>query len=145
MCHRRGKTNFSCSPLLRRFEHGRKESARGPRQREGCRRNSRPHTTFSLPHLANLTQGDRRLSGSGEPVISHDEIEMPELIRWIGTNSLFRLCTPPSPNVDPGQYAMLSQYVPPKREDEFLMLSTSPAILNMGERIVLETMRRMPA
>ena len=47
------------------------------------------------PHLANLTQGDRRLSGSGEPVISPDQIEMPELIRWIGTNSLFKLCTLP--------------------------------------------------
>ena len=91
-----------------------------------------------VSHLANLTQGDRRLSGSGEPVISPDEIEMPELIRWIGTNSLFELCTPSSPNVDPGQYAMLSQYVPPKREDEFLTLSTSPAILNMAERRVLE-------
>ena len=89
-------------------------------------------------HLADLTQGDRRMSGSGEPVISPDEIEMPELIRWIGTNSLFQLCTPPSPKVDPGHYAMLSQYVPPKREDEFLMLSTSPAILNMGERRMIE-------
>ena len=37
-------------------------------------------------HLADLTQGDRRMSESGEPVISPDEIEMPELIRWIGTN-----------------------------------------------------------
>ena len=37
-------------------------------------------------HLADLTQGDRRMSGAGEPVISPDEIEMPELIRWIDTN-----------------------------------------------------------
>ena len=29
-------------------EHGRKESTRGPRQREGCWRNSRPYSAFSL-------------------------------------------------------------------------------------------------
>ena len=67
-----------------------------------------------------------------------DEIEMPELIRWIGTNSLFKLCALPEPAVEPGQYAMLSQYAPPKREDEFFMLSTSPAILYMGERRMFE-------
>ena len=63
---------------------------------------------------------------------------MPELIRWIGTNTLFKLCTPPVPAVEPGHYAMLSQYVPPKR-GEFLMLSTSLAILHIGERRMLES------
>ena len=86
--------------------------------------NESVHDEAHSSALANLTQRDRRLSGSGDPVISPNEIEMPELIRWIGTNSLYKLCAPPAPAVEPGHYAMVSQYVPPKREDEFLMLST---------------------
>ena len=55
------------------------------------------------------------------------------MIRWIGKNTQFRLCTPHTPAVEPGHYAMMSQYVPLKRDDEFVMLLTTPTILHMEE------------
>ena len=96
----------------------------------------------SSSHLANLTQRDGKVLVSMDPILSPDDINVPDMIRWIGKNTLFRLCTPPAPAIDPGHYAMMGQYVSPKPDDEFIMLSTSPAILHMGEKRMLEALEK---
>ena len=81
-------------------------------------------------------------SVSMDPILSPDDINVPDMIRWIGKNTLFRRCTPPAAAMDPGHYAMMGQYVSPKPYDEFIMLSTSPTILHMGERRMLEALEK---
>ena len=73
-----------------------------------------------------------------DQLLSPDDIEVPKMIRWNANHTCFRLCTPSTPAVEPGHYAMMSQYVPPQQESEFVMLSTSPALLYMGEKRMME-------
>ncbi len=88
----------------------------------------------------NLTQRERRNTETPVQMVSPDDIEISDLLRWISVHTQFKLCSPPSHSDGAELFAMASQYVPPKSESEFLTLSTSPAIKHIGARRTTEAL-----
>ena len=63
-----------------------------------------------------------------------DEIKIPDLLRWVAGNSAFEAGTPPSKHDEEKLLTFESQYVPSKTGSNFVTLSPSPVILDMGEK-----------
>ena len=86
----------------------------------------------------------QRRKGSVTPTYypTAEEIEIPDLLRWVAKNSAFEAGSPPSKQGEEELLVFESQYVPPKTGSDVVTLSPSPTILRMGEKQACEAIER---